>query len=330
VARPASDAASETASTTLSAFAFAMWLLVYVLLSWLGLYFDDGSGLVSVLWPAAGVAAALVLHYGLKALWVPMIGQLLALQIAGYVWDMPWFASIGGGVGSAFANAGATWLVYRLFEGQHPVRLHDSYTFLKFAMVVAPLASVFSALVGIATLLAFSRSSELDSLTRITLWWSGDMVGYLLVTPVLLTWSERKLNVSAMFEFCSLILLAAGFLALLLIADVLSFAGRILLAPFGLVLLFWALVRLRLFYLNLLLLITGLTFVLVHREGGGPFQLGEPVLSHLALQAFLVALTVGTVAIATLLRERRRLNHELVATNQSLEVQVRERTERLE
>ncbi len=330
MAQPASEAASDTSSTTLSAVAFALWLLVYVLVSWLGLYFDDGSGLVSMLWPAAGVAAALVLRYGLTALWLPVIGQLLALQIAGYVWDMPWFASIGGGVGSALANAGATWLVYRLFEGQQPVRLHDSHTFLKFAVVVAPIASAFSAMVGIATLLAFSQMALLDPLTRITLWWSGDMVGYLLVTPVLLTWSERKLSTAAMFEFFSLMLLSAGFLALLLLTDALTFAARILLAPFGLLLLFWALVRLRLFFLNLLLLFTGLMFVLVHREDGGPFQLGDPVLSHLALQAFLVALTVGTVAIATLLRERRQLNQALLATNQTLEAQVRERTERLE
>ncbi|NQD36858.1 EAL domain-containing protein [Permianibacter sp. IMCC34836] len=301
-------------------------VLLYALLGYIGLRFGDGSGLVSTVWPASGLAAALALVSGPRALWVPFAGNLLLMFFSSLSFDIPALNAIGIAIGCAAANTGEAWFIQRVSGGYGPSKLNDTPALLRFMVLAAPVGSFFSALVGIATLLAFAGKPTLDPGTRLVLWWSGDMVGCLLIAPVLLTLAWRRASAQQFLEFISLMVLVSFYLFALLTPALANTGWQALLAPIGLPLLFWAVVRLRFFYLNLLLLLVGMVFVVVHFQGRGPFQLGTPLYSHLALQFFLVSLQVTTLLAATLLRERRQLNLDLRQVNQQLEQQVRERT----
>lgn len=304
------------------------WLaLLYAVLGYIGLHFDDGSGLVSAVWPASGLAAATVLRHGAPGFWVPALGNLILMLPVSMIYGQPFTVALAIAIGCAAANTGEAWLILRLSGGYGPQRLHDSRAFIRFAAVAAPLGSLFSAVVGIATLVTLSVKAELGPLVRMALWWSGDMVGCLLLTPLLLTWSERPREWRLLREFLLLVAVAAAYLYLLLTPTFDDSGWRVLIAPIGLPLLFWAVARLRLFHLTAFLVSVGLVFVLAHYHELGPFQLPTPLRSHWALQSFLVVLLSSTVLAATLVRERRHLHQQLQHANEALERQVQERTD---
>ena len=322
------SASVPPAPVTLSLPALCGLVLLYAVLGYLGLQFDDGSGLVTAVWFASGLAAAVALTGAARALWVPFLGNALlmpAVVIFDYGGNPALAMAIG--IGCAVANTGEAWLIQRLAAGYNPQRHYDSAAFLRFVALAAPIGCMFSALVGIATMVAFAGKAALDPLTRIALWWSGDMVGCVLLAPLLLSWRAPETQPARWPEAFGLLLLVTAYLLLLLLPELLPASYAVLLAPVGLPLLYWATTRLHLFVLTLLLLFIGMGFVLAHYHGVGPFQLGTAVQGHLALQVFLVTLLATTALAATLLRERRSLNERLLQANQQLEDQVRERTE---
>jgi len=311
---------------TLSLPWLAVLVLLYVLLGYLSLRLIAGNGLEPTIWPAAGLAAALVLTAGPRALWVPLLGNLVLTVMLARQMELSWVNSAAMAVGFAVANTGEAWFIHRASAGYGPGRLYDGRAFLRFAVFAAPIGCLFSAVVGVATLLAFVGPSAWQPGTRIVLWWSGDLLGCLLLAPVLLTMTRRKPPLWQLLEFAGLALLAGLYLYLLLTPVLHATDWPVVLAPLGLPLLCWALVRLRLFYLTMLLMLIGVAFVAAHFHGVGPFQLDTPILSSLALQFSLISFLVTSVMAATVLRERRQLNQGLMIANQNLEAQVRDRT----
>ena len=116
------------------------WLtLLYAVLGYIGLHFDDGSGLVSAVWPASGLAAATVLRHGAPGFWVPALGNLILMLPVSMGYDQPFTVALAIAIGCAAANTGEAWLILRLSGGYGPQRLHDSRAFIRFAVVAAPL-----------------------------------------------------------------------------------------------------------------------------------------------------------------------------------------------
>ena len=140
---------------------------------------------VASVWPPAGLALALLVLSG-KRMWPGIfIGVLLANAAQG----LPWVAASAIAVGNAFAAvAGARFLARLRFEKQlHRVR--DALLLL----AAAVLSPIIAAVIGAASLY-FAAGVELSRLVPIGLtWWSGDALGIMLVAPLLLAWSDRRL-----------------------------------------------------------------------------------------------------------------------------------------
>jgi two-component system, cell cycle sensor histidine kinase and response regulator CckA len=146
-----------------------------------GLAFARTEGHVSLIWPPAGIALAVMLLVGLgvwPGIWV---GALAVSLFAGTGWT----ASLGIASGRTLAAVLATLFLQRV-AGFDPRlgRVRDVVAFT----LGGVLAASVSALSG-ATSLYVTGSASLEALPAITAhWWIGNATSMLLITPVLLTW----------------------------------------------------------------------------------------------------------------------------------------------
>jgi PAS domain S-box-containing protein len=166
----------------------ATWLGVaaaYLVLAQFSFRSASVHPVVASVWPPAGLALALLVLQG-RRVWP---GILLGVLLANAVQGLPWAATSVIAVGNTLAAVAATsFLAQCGFEKQlHRVR--DALLLL----AAAVLSPVIAALIGTASLY-FAAGVELSLLLPIGLtWWSGDALGVMLLAPLLLTWSKRRL-----------------------------------------------------------------------------------------------------------------------------------------
>lgn len=146
----------------------------------------EGSN-ASPVWPPSGLALAAVFWRGR--------GVLLGVALGAFAANAVVFSANGAGLGvvlgaSLFimagncleAGFGATLLRRWVGAGSSFERLGDVAKFI----AIAPLASVLSAAVGTATLLACGVIPAAAAATVIVTWWVGDTAGILVLAPLLM------------------------------------------------------------------------------------------------------------------------------------------------
>src|SRR4029077_3635380 len=101
--------------------------------------------------------------------------------------DIPILAAFGIACGNAAEAVLAASLLRRR---QGPLLSFDDLgTVRTLVGVAAPLGALVSAAIGATTLLLAHVISGSTFFLGVALWWAGDYLGALVVTPVLLTWS---------------------------------------------------------------------------------------------------------------------------------------------
>lgn len=158
--------------------------VLYVAAAVLGLQYAGPDG-ISPLWPSAGLAVAAVLLRGRRMLNAVALGSATANLLDGSSLPLTiWIATV-----SAFEAWAAAALMTRWSSGGAFRTLRDVPGFLAAAVlstaVVAAMASVGMSLYGANTV-----GVALSTLFRT--WWSGGLVGILVVTPLLLEWSRHR------------------------------------------------------------------------------------------------------------------------------------------
>jgi diguanylate cyclase (GGDEF)-like protein/PAS domain S-box-containing protein len=155
--------------------------LVYALLARIALEHFSSNGVVSMVWPSSGLAlAALIL--GKKKYWLSIfIGALACNTLQG--------SSIGISMVIALGNSleGLTclWILLHI-KRFHPT-LQQPRDFLWLAAAGA-LGSVVSAAIGVSTLLLNGIVTKSAAWHNFFNWWQGDILGILIVTPLILVW----------------------------------------------------------------------------------------------------------------------------------------------
>jgi PAS domain S-box-containing protein len=166
----------------------ASWLAIaaaYFVLAHLSFRSASVHPAVASVWPPAGLALALFILSGTR-LWP---GIFLGVLLANAAQGLPWATTSVIAVGNTVAAvAGAGFLRGFGFEKQfHSVR--DALLLLA-AAVLSPL---IAASLGTASLY-FAAEVQLSDLVTVWLtWWSGDALGVMLMAPLLLAWSNRRL-----------------------------------------------------------------------------------------------------------------------------------------
>jgi len=285
-----------------------LWVFVlYFTAGKLGLSAPFTSGNVSPFWPAAGIALASVLLWGYRV-W-PAIA--LAAFLVNFWSPIPFPASVGIGIGNTSAALLGGFLLRRFGALDLGLsRLRDLIAFLFLGAVISP---IVAASIGTTTLLLTHVAAWSGLRTALAVWWSGDGMGVLIVTPLFLTVREATASFDRSRGLEALGLLTGTAVTALLVFsrvpghmaqdDVLAFA----VFPFVI----WAAIKFRIIGVEVICLLIALVAVWGTSRGQGPFIRHDPVHNAILLQLFLDVLSVSGLLLAAVISERTRAEDAL-------------------
>lgn len=190
-----------------------LWVSLAVLLSYaivaIGTHAVAGfSGEASPLWPAAGIAFAVVYTWGWRVVPAVALGAVVAnVVIVRQSGEAPWASvlvlAVVLAVGAALqAGAGAS-LVTRAVGPRAPL----TYTreIIAFLLLAGPLAALIGATVATVCQVALGYVGVQDWLGLFVTWWAGDAIGVVVFGPLVLmllpgqgeVWRGRRVEVAA-------------------------------------------------------------------------------------------------------------------------------------
>ena len=308
----------------------ALFALVYGASAWLGMRLAPTGETLSAMWPASGVALTALLLSRFRE-WPAFLGVLFLMGplccAQGRLPTPTAFAFSATNVLEALVGA----LLLRRYVGFRPTleRVRDV---LALGTLAAMLSTVLSATPGVLLLALHGRVDPTNAWAHWRVFWVGNAMGVLLVTPLLLTWATRGLEGWSRTRLLELAtLLGTLGLTMHLVfhwvppdADVYH-PVTYLAFPFIL----WAALRFEARGTSAALLILA-AVALTHTLGGtGPFApdpvglavTGQHVIS---LQSFLAALGMSGLLLAAALGERRRAQEKATRLNHELRLSLEE------
>ncbi len=287
-----------------------IWQLVcvlggYVLAGKIGLAIPFTSGNVSPVWPAAGVALASMLMFGYRV-W-PAIA--LGAFLVNFFSPLPHLAAAGIALGDTAGPLCGALLLRQLPNFQPSLtRLRDV---LGVSILGALCGTAVSATIGTGVLLLAGVNAWSGFGPAWLMWWLGDGMGVLVVTPLLLTFTglmaiqeQRRL-----VELGWLLLGALGS-AVVIFDQRLGFTRADLFAFVVFPFVLWGAIRFNAPGAAIVsVLISGIA-VWGTAHGFGPFNKGNALQNAMLLQSFLAVTSVSGTVLAAVIAERAQLIRE--------------------
>jgi two-component system cell cycle sensor histidine kinase/response regulator CckA len=277
---------------------------VYFVAGRIGFMVSAIDPIVSSVWPPSGIAVAAMLLMGTR-FWPGVLFGAFILNASGTIAPLPAMFIAIGNTGEALL---AAWLLTSVGFRPSLDRLRDVLALI----VLGAIASTpVSATVGV-TVLAIVRGYGIPDWTIWTTWFSGDAVGIVLVTPLILAWASGPwLRVSKRD------VLEASLLATLLVAS----AAALWQAPVSYVyaifpLTIWAALRFGVRGAGAASLVVSAIAVAYTVNGVGPFATSTPVNNLFSLQTFIGVLALTNLIIAAVIAERRTVESALQRSRQ--------------
>jgi signal transduction histidine kinase len=275
---------------------------LYVVFARLGLSLGAVAGFATLVWPPTGLAIAALLLLGVRAWPGVFVGAVVANVLTSA--SLP--VALGIGVGNTAEALVCAHIVTRI--SRH-VRLETvrSVTGLVLGALVG---GMVSASIGVASLYTGGviGGSELTQPWRA--WWVGDVVGALVVAPLILVWSKpvRPPSAAGHVEAVALALavvvagLATFFTDLSIVSDLSTPFHQ---ADLLLAVLVWAALRFGQRGAASATFSISLTAVGATVLGHGPFTGNALSQNLLSLQTFMAVLTVTFLLLGATIDERR-------------------------
>ena len=289
---------------------------VYWAAAWLGLRYVTIGPNVSLVWPPAGIAFAALVLLGLRA-WP---GVALGAFLANGLTPIPIAAAAGIALGNTGEALLAALILLRAAGGTPHLEEPRQVRLLLFA--AAPAGALLAALVGVTSLRLTGALEAPAALQALPTWWAGDMLGLLVVAPVLLSWATRPLAQDArrVFEVVALVVgmgaaAEVGLLQSLHLPTLGQMEYTYLLFPFVV----WAAIRFGPRGASLVTLVVTALAVWHTARGGGPFLVGSAGVTLFAVACYLLVLAVtGLLVSSAVWSERRRATHALQRSEERL------------
>jgi len=271
------------------------------------LYIMSNDNSISAIWPSSGLALAALLIGGKRYAWSVFIGSLLMANVmdaGASVWT-----DIAIALGNTLAALLGAWLLTR--NGRLGLAIGSLRDFLLLILLGGCIAGITSALIGNTALLAsgFINSGEyLDNLLR---WWMGDVLGVILITPLILSWQKTKITHAAptVWVFEPILLVGLTFiLGQVVFLDWFHVSvGLVAKGYWMFLLIIWVAVRLGVRSVTLALFVTAGQALWGAYRGIGYFanDIAETQLVNYWL--YMVTLSVVGMALATYFAERKQI-----------------------
>jgi len=282
---------------------------LYFLAAKLGFSLASLNASVSPVWPPTGVAIALALWLGYRAVPGVLLGALLANYL---LTDVALVTAAGISIGNTLEAIIAVYLVRRFVGSRNPFQ--RAVDVLKFVVFAAVLSTAVSATIG-NVVLCLSGSASWNSFGRLWLtWWAGDGVGALVVTPLILSWAEKSFERWRGWRLAEAVLLFVlmALLSATIYTNLLPHAATA--RPWGHVtipLLLWAAFRFGPRSVSTAMAILSATAIWGTIHGYGGFALYSRNEGLLFLQAYIANLAITTLSLAGLVTERKQADRHL-------------------
>lgn len=277
---------------------------IYFVAGRIGFMVSAIDPIVSSVWPPSGIALAALLLMGPRY-WVGITLGAFILNASGTIAPL-------GALVIAVGNTLEALLATRLLRsvGFRPSleRLRDVLALIVLGALASP---PVSATVGVSVL-ALVRGHQIPDWTIWTTWFSGDAVGILLVTPLILIWVAGPAPRVSRRD-----VIEASVLAVLLLACTVA----LWLAPVSYVyaifpLTIWAALRFGVRGAAAASLVVTVIAVGYTVSGVGPFATSTPVSNLFRLQTFVSVLALTNLIIAAVIAERRTVESALKRSRQ--------------
>ncbi|MEV1240135.1 MASE1 domain-containing protein [Nonomuraea sp. NPDC049750] len=259
------------------------------------------GGQVTPLWPPTGIALACLLLMGLRVWPGITLGAFLVNLTLG-----PSLLAVAAiSAGNTLAPVCAYLLLRRARFCIELDRLRDA---LALVFLGALTAMLISSTVGSGVLLLAGALRSGDFWPTWSVWWTGDAMGVLVVTPILLVLRTSRAPWDArLSRWGEAVALAVGTLLITVMATVSSINLLFLVFPF----LIWAALRFQLAGAAGCALIVSTVAIVAAAQGSGPFAEHGLFLNMVTLQAFNGAASLTALLLAAIIAERNQAHDRL-------------------
>jgi PAS domain S-box-containing protein len=283
----------------------AVLAVIYALAGRLGFSASAVHPIVSSAWPPSGVGLAALLLLG-RRFWPGILLGAFLVNMSGNVHPL---GALSIAIGNSVEALVGAWLLSRFAEFRPSMeRLQDV-----FGIVLAAIASTpISATVGVTTLYVLGGVSGVSYGTVWLTWFTGDAIGILLITPLVLAWATGpRLRVT------SRDVAEATVLGVLLIAfAVVLFQTRFSYVYAIFPVTIWAALRFGPRGATAASLVVSVLAIGYTLTGVGPFGTSSAVHNLLQLQIFIGLLALTTLILAAVIAERRSAESALTLSRQ--------------
>ncbi|ASQ94319.1 MASE1 domain-containing protein [Streptomyces sp. 11-1-2] len=267
--------------------------------AWIGLLQELVRDQVTPLWPPTGIALACLLTLGPTA-W-PGIA-LGAVAVNAPIGPSP-LAVLAIVVGNTLAPICSYLLLRRVDFRPALDRLRDA---LALVFLGALAGMLISATVGTAALILSGALPVGDFWTAWSVWWTGDAMGVLVITPLLLV-LHRLLHRARLPRGVSPYRLLLGTAAVTLVATRTEVSLLFLVFPF----LIWAALRFQLAGAAPCSLIVSVLAIAATAEGTGPFSHHSLPARMVTLQAFNGSTALTALLLSAIITERNATRRQI-------------------
>ncbi|HVS11042.1 MAG TPA: MASE1 domain-containing protein [Planctomycetota bacterium] len=274
----------------------------------------------SAIWPPTGIALASLLLLGLR-FWPAILAAAFLVNLRTGPEELGLVKAIVAleiAVGNTLEAVAGAWLVGRFARGR--LAFERPQTVFLYALLAGVVATLISATIGPLSVTLGSKDPPASFGVIWLTWWLGDAGGALIVAPVILLWSRPWRENWSWTRIGE----AALLLAMLLAASSLTFGlwplehknpVAFAILPF----LVWVAFRFGPREASAAILVIAVIAVAGSLRGFGPFARERPNEALLLLQAFLITISVTTLALSASVSERRRAFAELAESEKRLE-----------
>ena len=308
---------------------------MYFIAGKLGLLLASIHASVSPIWPATGIALAALLIWGIEFWPAVFIGAFLVNITATF----PDSASVALRILQAVGIAGGNtleavvgaWLVNRFAGGCNAfVRVGGVF---RYTFLAGLLSTAISATMGTLSLLACGLLAKQTYFAAWLVWWMGDMVGAVLVGPLILLWRTKLSTRFGVNRALEALALLASLLVIcaLNFSDMFSSGGKHYpLAFLFIPLLVWGALRFEARGAMAFVAVVCSLAINGTWHGIGTFAVMDQNSSLLILQMFVCVATLTALVLAAAVAERKSAEDKFRKLNQELEGRVQQRTAQLE
>ncbi|MFB8790308.1 MAG: MASE1 domain-containing protein [Potamolinea sp.] len=309
--------------------------IIYFCFAEASLLFAAINGYATPIWPSSGIALAAVLLLGYHLCPGVFLGGCMAHFLGAKLTVTSIFSGLFIGTGNAVGIVLAAYLIQRRSVNQTLVRprllplgedskkalgyqpfnqVQDVFSFVLLAALLSPIAD---ASISVTALCVFGKAPWSDYGWIWWTWWLSEVVGIIVFTPVVLTWSQAVKKPWKQFRKR---LAEAAILIFLTIAITrISFGGGYPVIYMVIPLLVWAAFRFGQRATTLLVVIISVISIVGTVQGFGPFARTSQNESLLLLQSFVGVIALTTLILSAVISENEQAKTRLKQANIELQ-----------